>query len=106
MLLLAERGLAMITETPYMMKVKGGALLTEMVDIMAKKRGGTLAPDRSIFAYSAHDVTLVNLMRALDIINQTSKKPDYASALVFEMHYNDKLKNDFEVKVTEAGISF
>lgn len=99
MLPLAERSLALLTETPFMKKVKGGALLTEILDNMTKKRGRTLTPNRSIFIYSGHDVTLVNLMRALDIIDQTTMKPDYASALVLELHHSVTFKDDFEVKV-------
>ncbi len=99
MLPLAERGLALLTETQFMKKVKGGALLTEIIDNMTRKRSGTLAPNRSMFIYSAHDVTQVNLMRALGIIDQTSMKPDYASALVIELHHSVTYKDDFEVKV-------
>lgn len=104
MLPLAERSLALFTDTPYMKKVKGGALLTEIIDHMTKKRSRTLAPNRSIFIYSGHDVTLVNLMRALDIIGQTTKKPDYASALVLELHHSVNFKDDFEVKVCHYSL--
>ncbi|KAJ6638288.1 Lysosomal acid phosphatase [Pseudolycoriella hygida] len=99
MLPLAERNLELLTETPFMKKVKGGALLTEIMEHMTKKRSRTLTPDRSIFIYSGHDVTLVNLMRALDIIDQTTKKPDFASALVLELHHSITFKDDFEVKI-------
>lgn len=96
---LAERSLALLTETPFMKKVKGGALLTEIIDHMTKKRSRTLTPNRSMFIYSGHDVTLVNMMRALDIIDQTTMKPDYASALVLELHHSVTFRDDFEVKV-------
>lgn len=104
MLPLAERSLALLTETPFMKKVKGGALLTEIIDQMTKKRSRTLTPDRSIFIYSGHDVTLVNLMRALNIIDQTTMKPDYASTLVLELHHSVTFKNDFEVKVRSTNM--
>lgn len=99
MLPLAERSLALFTETPFMKKVKGGALLTEILDHMTSKRSRTLTPNRSIFIYSGHDVTLVNLMRALGIIDQTAMKPDFGSALVLELHHSVTYKDDFEVKV-------
>lgn len=38
-------------------------------------------------------------MRALDIISQTSRKPDYTAALYFELHQNPTLDGDLEVKV-------
>lgn len=56
---------------------------------------------RKLYLYSGHDVTLVNVMRALDIIAQTTKKPDYSSALHFELHRNPNMANDFEVKVNK-----
>lgn len=66
---------------------------------MVEKRDGKLKPDRKLFFYSGHDVTLVNVMRAMNIIDQTSGKPDFASALYFELHHNDALAGDYEVKV-------
>lgn len=76
-----------------------GALVTEILDQMIKKRTGTLVPERSIFVYSAHDVTLVNVMRALAIDEQTSRKPDYGATLVMELHHSVNFEEDFEVKV-------
>lgn len=66
---------------------------------MVEKREGKLKPDRKLFFYSGHDVTLVNVMRAMNIIDQTSQKPDFGSALHFEMHHNDALAGDYEIKV-------
>lgn len=107
-----------------MKQVKAGPLLTEIVKQMTKKRGGELldigsaataavadllsikygdkTADRSIAIYSGHDVTLVSLMRALNVIDQTSRKPDYSAALGIELHqgYNDQ--DDYEVKVSFA----
>lgn len=55
--------------------------------------------ERRLFIYSGHDVTLINTMRALDIVSQTSRKPDYGAALHFELHQNPNFDNDLEVKV-------
>uniref|UniRef100_U5EQ46 Putative lysosomal & prostatic acid phosphatase n=1 Tax=Corethrella appendiculata TaxID=1370023 RepID=U5EQ46_9DIPT len=99
MLPLAERSLALLTETPLMKKVKGGAIVTEILDTMLKKRSQILLPERSIFIYSGHDVTLVNLMRALNVIDQASRKPDFSSAIVFELHHSITYDDDFEVKI-------
>lgn len=76
-----------------------GYLVTDVFDKMVRKRNGELKPPRKLYIYSGHDVTLVNVMRALDIIPQTSIKPDYASALHFELHRNPELESDMEVKV-------
>lgn len=75
-------------------------MLSEIVDHMDKKRLTLLDPDRSIFIYSGHDVTLVNVMSALDIVDQTSSIPDYGASLVMELHYNSiTFQDDFEVRL-------
>lgn len=66
---------------------------------MLKKKNNLLSPDRSIYIYSGHDVTLINLMRALGIEHQTSQKPEYAATLVVEMHHSIIFDDDFEIKV-------
>lgn len=58
-----------------------------------------MGPSRKLYIYSGHDVTLVNVMRALNIIEQTSTKPDYSSALHFELHRNPNIETDLVVKV-------
>ena len=66
---------------------------------MIQTKDDQLKPARRLFIYSGHDVTLVNVMRALDIISQTSNKPDFTSSLHFELHRNPTLDNNSEVKV-------
>lgn len=51
-----------------MAKLKAGFLIREMFERFAMKANATLSPDRSIFMYSAHDITIVNLMRALNLV--------------------------------------
>lgn len=99
MLPMAKRSLALFTETQFMKRIKGGIFVTEVIENMTKKRTNLLNPNRSLFVYSAHDVTLSNVMRAIGVIPETSAKPDYASALVFELHHSVLYENDFEVKL-------
>lgn len=99
LLALAQRNLAVLTENAFMKRVKGGYLVTDVIDKMMAKMKNQLKPNRKIFIYSGHDVTLVNVMRALNIIDQTTRKPDYTAALHFELHHNPHLENDLEVKV-------
>jgi len=73
---LAERSYALFTETHLMKRIKGGAFLTEILKKMQNKRRKNLNPDRKIFLYAGHDVTLVNVMNSLGIIDQTSKLPE------------------------------
>lgn len=71
---------------------------------MLSRRNDQTKPSRKLYVYSGHDVTLVNVMRALDIIEQTSRKPDYSSALHFELHQNPNIADDFEVKVRSRSL--
>lgn len=70
------------------------------MDAILKKQTHLLSPDRSIYIYSGHDVTLINLLRAIGIEKQTSQKPDYAATLVIEMHHSMIFDDDFEIKVS------
>lgn len=99
MLPVAERSYTFFTETPHMKKVKGGALFTDILDKMIKKRNGLLSPNRSMFIYSGHDVTLVNLMNAMGILDDTSNMPSYGAALAIELHHSYLYHDDLEVKI-------
>lgn len=101
MLTVAIRNLELLTETDYMKKIKGGAIVSEIFEKLKSKSNGSLLPDRNIFIYSAHDVTLVNTMRALNISDQTSRKPDYAATLAFELHQGllENRPSEYSVKV-------
>lgn len=83
-----------------MLLLFAGYLVTDVLDKMIRIKKAQLDPARRLFIYSGHDVTLVNVMRALNISSQTSNKPDFASALHFELHHNP-IDNDSEVKVIQ-----
>lgn len=53
-------------------------------------------PKRSYF-YSAHDITIVNVLRTMGFTNELLK-PDYGATLLFELHIADN-GVDQEVKV-------
>lgn len=88
-----------ILHLAYCFQLFSGYLVTDVHDKMIQIKNKQLKPERKLFIYSGHDVTLVNVMRALDIISQTSKKPDFAAALHFEMHRNPSFDDDSEIKV-------
>lgn len=94
---LAERYLRLITETPFMKRIKAGPLMTEIIENMYSMKNN-LPQERSINIYSAHDVTLVNLMNAMGVLEQTTNKPEFAAALAIELHINYS-SIDMEVKV-------
>lgn len=101
MLPVAARNLELITETQYMKKMKGGAFLTDLIDRLVANFEENSKKNQKIFIYSAHDVSLVNIMRALEVTDQTSNKPDYGATLAFELHQVDGEK-DLEMKVSFA----
>lgn len=74
----------LFTYTRYMTRIRGGPLLTVILQQMVQKQNGPLS--RNFAIYSAHDTTLGNLMKALNVINQTTPTPDYGATLAFELH--------------------
>lgn len=75
-----------------------GPFVTNIYKLMAANRGNTLKPDRNLHVYSGHDVSLINIMRALNITSQTNDVLDFGAALYFELHEN-QVVNQLEVKV-------
>lgn len=94
---LAERYLKLLTDTPFMKRIKGGPLITEILDIMLNRKNSL--SERSITLYSGHDVTLVSVMNAMQILNQTTSKPDFSAALAIELHHSLDHVDDMDVKV-------
>lgn len=94
---LAERYLKLLTDTAFMKRIKGGPLVTEIIETM---EGFKLnSNQRTISIYSGHDVTLVNVMNSLGILHQTSAKPDYSAALTIELHHSLDHEDDMDVKI-------
>lgn len=71
----------------------------EITQNMENKRTGLLKSDQKMVLYSAHDLTIVNLWRALGFTDLI--KPDYGASLVFELH-RTRSGTSFEVKVSKA----
>lgn len=67
-----------------MTRIRGGPLLTDIVEQMEQKENKNLT--RNIAIYSGHDSTLANLMKALDVIDQTTVIPNYGATLALELH--------------------
>lgn len=72
------------TETPYMLRIRAGPLLTDVYKQMEQKKNDKSS--RSITFYSAHDTTVVNILNALDVLDQTKSPPDYCATVAFELH--------------------
>lgn len=87
------RAIEMFTETPYMRRIKGGMLVTEIFDKMIKKQMGELT--QNIFVYSGHDTTLANMIRGLNITDHVQLLPAYGASLVFELHCDDEYPSEY-----------
>lgn len=94
---LAERYLRLLTDTPFMKRIKGGPLITEIIDTMISRRNQL--SERAITVYSGHDVTLVSVMNAMNILDQTNGKPEYSALLAIELHHSLDHIDDMDVKV-------
>lgn len=81
---LATLGLAAFTFTNSTKRLKGGPLLGEVVKHVSQKVLGLLKPDRKLFLYSGHDLTLVSVIRALGF--EEGFKPEYGASIIFELH--------------------
>lgn len=51
---------------------------------MNNKRKRELVPDRKLFLFSGHDITIVNIMRTLGFENLL--KPGFGASLTLELH--------------------
>lgn len=91
-LLLAVRGRAfeLYTETPYMTRIRGGPILTDILQQMKRKQRGELTRNSAI--YSAHDFTVCNLLRALNASDQTTNTPEYGVTVALELHCGENVE--------------
>lgn len=53
--------------TPELARLTSGFLLKEILQRFDKKVDSTLQPNRSLWVYSGHDYTLVNLLNSLGL---------------------------------------
>lgn len=88
MSLLKRRIFDLFTETPYMRRIKGGLLITEIVDKMIKKQTEEIT--QNILVYSGHDSTIRNMVRGMNVTDQVPEMPGYGASLIFELHCNDE----------------
>lgn len=63
-----------------------GPLLREIVTHMHEKKTRTLSPDRILWIYSAHDITIINLLNSMKLYERII--PPYAAVLMIELRLN------------------
>lgn len=64
---LAKQHFPTYTRTNEMKKLRSGFQLKEILDRSRNKTLSTLTPDRSLWMYSAHDVTIANVLDSLGL---------------------------------------
>lgn len=79
------RAYEVYTETEYMKTIKGGPFLTAVYQQMKRKMNGTLSQNMTI--YSAHEITIFNVLRRLGAIDVDI--PGFGAVLAFELHCPD-----------------
>lgn len=55
------------TDTPQTARLKSGFLLKEILEHFSQKINSTLTPDRSLWFYSGHDITIANMLNGLGL---------------------------------------
>ncbi|KAL6445224.1 hypothetical protein ACFW04_002234 [Cataglyphis niger] len=92
---IAARSLAIFTDSTLQKRLLGGPLLKEILLHMEEIKRTDSKPKRSYF-YSAHDITIVNVLRTMGFTNELFK-PDYGAMLILELHFTNN-SADQEVK--------
>uniref|UniRef100_A0A182HT87 acid phosphatase n=1 Tax=Anopheles arabiensis TaxID=7173 RepID=A0A182HT87_ANOAR len=74
---------AVKTNTTQLARLKMGPLVKEMLNRFRSKAKGTLKPNRSVWMYSAHDVTVASLLNALRVFELHN--PPFAACVLLEL---------------------
>jgi hypothetical protein len=81
-----------------------GPLVRQVIRHMREKRDGILNPDYKMIMYSAHDVTVANLLMALGVFDQ--QNPPYRSLVLVELWKNDRDEYQVKVRISEIVLHF
>ncbi|KAG4071333.1 hypothetical protein HA402_004037 [Bradysia odoriphaga] len=89
--------------TPELARLKQGFLIKEIMDRFSQKIHSTLEPDRKLWLYSAHDLTIVNVLNSLGLfglfefdLNQPHFPP-YGASLHFELFRTSRGEHYFKI---------
>lgn len=65
-------GFKLLSNTTEMKKLKSGFLIKEMLERFTNKSQSKLKPDRSLWIYSGHDITISHLLNSLGLFDVIS----------------------------------
>lgn len=63
--------------------LRGGVLLKEMIDHMVNKTESSTSLPQKLFLYSAHDSTVISLLRAMGLFD--NRQPSYTACVIVEL---------------------
>lgn len=86
--------------TNEMKKLKSGFLLKDILDRFSRKVNSTLSPDRSLWLYYAHDITMTNMLSTLGFFKKVSK---YNFSFFLDLHQSNH-KIQFQFSGSSAGV--
>ncbi|XP_058460878.1 prostatic acid phosphatase [Malaya genurostris] len=81
---IGARAFAIKTNTPQLARLKTGPLVKEILQRFQDKASGKLKPDRKLWMYSAHDVTVANLLNTLQLFELHN--PPFAACVLLELY--------------------
>ncbi|XP_058129225.1 prostatic acid phosphatase [Anopheles ziemanni] len=80
---ISAMGFAVKTNNTQLARLKMGPLVKEILNRFRSKANGSLKPNRSVWIYSAHDVTVGSLLNALRIFELHN--PPFAACVLLEL---------------------
>ncbi|XP_034253890.1 testicular acid phosphatase homolog isoform X2 [Thrips palmi] len=81
---IATISVKIFSQTPSMKRFVGGPLINDMIEKMVENHKHSLDQKHEVFLIAGHDMTVLNVMRALGF-DETSK-PDIGAAILIELH--------------------
>lgn len=77
----------LVNATPKMVKIRGGPMITEMVENMVRIANGD-STGKKVLLYSAHDSTIASLAYALGVIDQIPEPISFSDTIMVDLVQN------------------
>lgn len=93
-------------DTPELARLKSGFLLKEMLEHFSQKINGTLKPNRSLWLYSGHDLTILNILNSLGLFEVGLSISNMLSFdFIWVCHNFMQNFNNFQLHISPYGAS-
>lgn len=81
---IATASVKIFTQTPSMKRFVGGPLINDIIEKMVQNHKHSLDQKHEVFLIAGHDMTVLNVMRALGF--DDTNKPDIGASVILELH--------------------